>query len=126
MHLVALGGLAALAVLTSGALASSELDPVGVWNRDDGLGGVRVTHCGGALCGHIVWLRDLDRAAYVGEKVLYGMRRSGPATWSGFAVNPSDGRTYVGTLTLEGAHMITRGCAFGGLICQSVGLSRGR
>lgn len=107
------------------AFAARAAGPEGVWNRDDGLGGVRIAPCGGnRLCGHVVWLRDTKGPAFIGQKVLFDMQKTGADTWSGSAHNPEDGRDYAGTMTLAGDRLMTRGCAFGGLICQSVGLSR--
>lgn len=100
--------------------------PTGVWNRDDGLGGVRIARCGDALCGHVVWLRDPSGPAYIGQKVLFGMRATAANTWTGSAHNPEDGGTYAGTMVLAGDRMTTRGCALGGLVCKSVGLTRAR
>lgn len=110
------------------ALAARATGPEGVWNRDDGLGGVRIAPCGGGarLCGHVVWVRDKNGPAYIGEQVLFDMQKTSADTWSGSAHNPDDGRDYAGTMTLAGNHLLTRGCALGGLICKSVGLSRAK
>ena len=101
-------------------------EPTGRWDRDDGLGGIEITRCDGALCGRIAWLRDTGTPAHVGQLVLFDMRPSGPDTWSGSADNPEDGRTYAGTMMLSGGRLLTRGCILGGLICRSVALSRPR
>lgn len=98
--------------------------PEGMWDRDDGLGGVRIAPCGADLCGHVVWLKEANGPAFIGEKVLFGMRQTSADTWSGSAHNPEDGRDYAGTMTLAGDRLLTRGCVFGGLICRSVGLTR--
>ena len=113
--------------LLAGAFASAaSAEPIGLWNRDDGLGGVRIANCGPALCGHVVWLRDQDGPAYIGEKVLFDMRQTTADTWSGTAHNPEDGRDYAGTMTLVGNRLVTRGCLFGGMFCKSVDLTRAR
>ncbi len=117
-----LAGIASPAGPTSATTESA----TGMWDRVDGLGGVRIAPCGGALCGHVVWLRDRAGPASIGQRVLYGMRRSAANTWTGSAVNPADGQTYAGTMTLEGSRLLTRGCALGGLVCQSVWLTRAR
>lgn len=110
--------------LLGASAIAAEGGPTGLWDRDDGLGGVRIVPCGGALCGHVVWLRDEGGPAHIGQRVLFGMHRTGQDTWSGSAVNPSDGQTYAGTMTLSGSRLLTRGCALGGMVCQSVALSR--
>ena len=108
------------------AWSSDNRGPVGRWDREDGLGGIEIKTCSDALCGHITWLRDKDTPAYIGEKVLFDMRRTAEDTWSGSANNPEDGRTYAGSMTLAGERLMTRGCIFGGLICKSVALIRPR
>ena len=107
-----------------GAAATS--GPEGVWNRDDGLGGVKIAPCGDAICGHVVWLKMPNGPAYIGQEVLFDMRQTAPNIWSGSAHNPEDGRDYAGTMTLDGDRLLTRGCVFGGLICRTVGLTRAR
>ena len=107
------------ALAASTLAAPADAGPTGLWNRDDGLGGVRITTCGDALCGHVVWLRDKDGPAFIGQKVLFDMRQTAADIWSGTAHNPEDGRDYAGTMTLAGDRLVTRGCVFGGLICKS-------
>ncbi len=116
----------ALALLLGAAQAESDSGPRGIWNRDDGRGGIRIGACGDALCGDIAWLRDPNGPGHVGERVLFDMRRTTQNAWSGTARNPEDGRDYAGTMTLDGVRLITQGCAFGGLICKSVVLERAR
>ena len=118
--------LGAMALVVSAFAVRAASGATGVWDRDDGLGGVRITMCGDALCGHVVWLRDKDGPAFIGQKVLFDMRQTAADTWSGTAHNPEDGRDYAGTMTLAGDRLVTRGCVFGGLICKSVGLTRAR
>lgn len=120
-----LGVVLILPLLPAGASTGGD-PPTGRWDREDGLGGIEIVPCGDALCGAIVWLRDRETPAYVGQRVLYDMRRTAADQWSGSALNPEDGRTYAGTMTLAGPRLLTRGCLFGGLICRSVALARPR
>ncbi len=124
LPLLALAGLALSAA--SVATATPAADPVGRWNREDGLGGIRIATCGPALCGFVVWLKDPGGPARVGDRVLYDMRQVADDTWSGSAHNPEDGREYAGTLKLDGDRLVTRGCILAGLICKSVLLLRER
>ncbi len=117
----------AAALFACGLGAACAADgPQGVWDRDDGRGGVRIYDCGAALCGDIAWLRDAGGPGRVGERVLFDMKRTAADTWSGTAHNPEDGQDYAGAIILADGRLLTRGCLFGGLICKSVGLSRGR
>ena len=80
--------------------------------------------CGDALCGEIAWLSDPNGPGQIGERVLFDMRPTADNTWAGTARNPEDGRDYSGSLILDGDRLTTKGCIFGGLICQSVTLTR--
>ena len=116
-----------LAVLgTSSPGGASERGPHGLWNRDDGRGGIRIVSCGGKLCGDIVWLKDPNGPGRVGQRVLFNMEQTAQNTWSGTAVNPEDGQNYAGSMTFAGTRLTTQGCALGGMVCRSVGLSRAR
>jgi uncharacterized protein (DUF2147 family) len=111
--------LAALAtgLTTGGAIAQ---DPSGTWLRDNGASRVRIAPCGPNFCGTIVWLKDADGPAKVGQRVFYDMAANGAGKWSGKAFNPEDGKTYSGTMTLSGTSLTTSGCVLGGIICRSV------
>jgi uncharacterized protein (DUF2147 family) len=99
---------------------------VGAWLRDNGGSRIAIAPCGAALCGHITWLRDRNSPGKPGQRILYDMKPSGPATWSGNAFNPEDGKTYSGKMTVSGNVLTTSGCVLGGLICQSVTWTRVR
>ena len=102
-------------------------DAQGVWARDNGASKVRIAGCGGdALCGSIIWLRDTNGPAKVGQQVFFDMKPQGENVWTGSAFNPEDGKTYAGKMTLKGDRLVTAGCVFGGLICQSVSWTRAR
>lgn len=113
--------LAALVVFSPVALAG---DVVGEWARDDGKAKVRFAACGAAMCGNIIWLKERDGPAKVGQQVFFDMKPSGDNAWAGTAFNPEDGKTYTGKMTLTGDHLLTAGCVFGGLICKSVAWTR--
>jgi uncharacterized protein (DUF2147 family) len=106
----------ALAAGTTAALA----DPSGTWQRDNGASRVKVAPCGENFCGTIVWLKDADGPAKIGQRVFYDMAPAGANKWSGKAFNPEDGKTYSGTMALSGASLTTSGCVLGGIICRSV------
>ncbi len=95
-------------------------DPSGTWLRDNGNSRVRIAKCGEAFCGTLVWVKDPDGPAKVGQRIFYEMMPSGANTWAGKAFNPEDGRTYSGKLSLSGGSMTTSGCVLGGMVCRSV------
>jgi uncharacterized protein (DUF2147 family) len=114
-------GLAGLLAALSPALAS---EPSGTWLRDSGASRVKIAKCGSAYCGNIVWLKDPNGPAKVGQRVFYDMVADGDGKWKGKAFNPEDGKTYSGKMVLSGKRLTTSGCALGGLICKSVNWSR--
>jgi uncharacterized protein (DUF2147 family) len=112
---------ALLAVMTVPAIAQ---DATGIWLRESGASRVRVAKCGEALCGTIVWLRDADSKAKVGQRVFFDMKPDGANAWAGKAFNPEDGKEYTGKMSVSGNTLTTAGCVLGGLICQSVKWSK--
>jgi uncharacterized protein (DUF2147 family) len=113
------------AVLSSVAGAALAADATGVWMRADGTSKVRISNCGGALCGSISWLKDPANAkGKVGQRVFFDMQPDGANAWAGKAFNPEDGKTYTGKMSLSGDSLTTKGCALGGLICKSVSWRR--
>lgn len=122
MRKALIGSAFILAAAVSGAAAG---DASGVWLRDTGGSKVRIASCGGeALCGSIVWLKDPVGPAKVGQQVFFDMKPRGENVWVGSAVNPEDGKTYSGKMTLAGDRLTTAGCVLGGLICKSVAWTR--
>lgn len=115
-------GAAAIVGSTSAFAAGAE----GVWMRSDGAAKVQFSPCGAGMCGTIVWLRNPNGPAHVGEQVFFGMRQLTPTSWQGSAHNPEDGNDYDGSMTLAGNHLTTKGCALGGMICKSQSWSRAR
>lgn len=117
----------AIAATFSGTLlvgAAWAGDASGTWLRENGESKVKISACGAALCGSVVWVKDAAKQANIGKKVFYDMVSSGDDKWKGKAFNPEDGKTYTGTMTLIGDRLTTAGCVFGGLICRSVNWSR--
>ncbi|MHB1951823.1 MAG: DUF2147 domain-containing protein [Acidiferrobacteraceae bacterium] len=105
-------------VVPVGAFAAT---PIGVWATKDDRAHVRISPCGRALCGTLVWLRHPLRNGHpktdrhdperrlrsrplVGLKILKGFT---PAAhhgllWThGLIYDPASGKTYHGTITME-------------------------
>jgi uncharacterized protein (DUF2147 family) len=105
--------------------------PEGIWLNEAGTMRMRLSPCGAAYCGSLVWLRDQQADDYnpdpakrgqplLGLRILSGMAPSGtPNEWRGSAYSPADGRSYVEVITLEGERLLTQGCVTGGAICHS-------
>jgi uncharacterized protein (DUF2147 family) len=146
--LKSIGLSAAVAVFAAMMLASpvasgaGRRDVGGVWLTQAGDAKVRVSRCGGGLCGTVVWLRDpidsatgkpqvddknenaaLRRRPIIGLALFIGMRAAGPNKWSGRIYNADDGKTYASTVTLqEGDRLEVQGCV--GSLCGSERWSR--
>ena len=113
-----------LAAATLAASPAFSADVSGTWLRDTGASKVKFAPCGGAICGHIVWLKPgADPKAKVGQRVFFDMKPNGPNSWSGSAFNPEDGKTYTGKMTLDGGTLTTAGCVMG-VICKSTTWTR--
>lgn len=114
----------AAATLAAPAFAG---DPTGLWQTPTNGGQVRISRCGQALCGVLVTSNTIR--ANPGELDTHNSDRAqrgrtlrnlpmlrgftgGPTQWTGGSVyNPADGRTYRGTITLQGDNTLSlRGC----------------
>jgi uncharacterized protein (DUF2147 family) len=113
--------------------------PLGTWYTQGNESQVRISNCGDALCGTLVWLKVPNDPAtgqpktdnqntdaskrgrpLIGVEIVLGMKPSGtPNQWKGQVYNASDGNTYAGYFTLTGANSAElKGCAMG-FICKS-------
>jgi len=116
-------------------------DPIGNWFTETGAATVRIASCGAELCGTIIALKEPSDSGnrpaedrqeqsptlpkrsrpMIGVQIVFGMKPGGnPNQWNGQVYNAEDGKTYSGSITLQGASQLKlEGCALGGLICKS-------
>jgi uncharacterized protein (DUF2147 family) len=107
----------------------------GIWLTQAGDAKVRVSRCGGGICGVVVWLRDpinpatgtpqvddknpnpsLAKRPMIGLLLFSGMQASGPNRWSGQIYNADDGNSYASNVSLSGADTLkVEGCV--GALC---------
>ncbi|MDA9423851.1 MULTISPECIES: DUF2147 domain-containing protein [Bradyrhizobium] len=129
---------AALIVLLAallGASAARAQDADGTWLTQAGDARVKISKCGGGICGHIVWLREpydtstgqpatdsknpnpaLARRPMIGLPLFSGMEPAGPNKWAGQIYNADDGSTYASNISLTGADSLrVEGCV--GALC---------
>jgi uncharacterized protein (DUF2147 family) len=105
-------------------------DAGGVWLTQAGDAKVRVSKCGGGLCGVVVWLRDpidpatgkpqlddknpnaaLAKRPVMGLALFTGMHATGPNKWSGEIYNADDGKSYRSNISLSGPDALrVEGC----------------
>jgi uncharacterized protein (DUF2147 family) len=102
----------------------------GVWLTQAGDAKVRISRCGGGICGAVVWLREpIDPATgkpeiddknpdpaqakrpIIGLRLFSGMRPAGPNKWSGKIYNADDGKTYASSISVTGPRTLrVEGC----------------
>ncbi len=130
--------LLATVFLFSTGQAATAATVTGVWYTHLAKAKVKITRCGAALCGRIVWLRqsryangkplrdERNRNArfrnrrVLGLRTFSGLRPSGPNRWSGLIYNPENGQSYRANLTLTTRRSIrVDGCRIGGIGCGS-------
>ena len=128
---------ASLAVLLAApsAQAQGAPEPTGIWQTQAGDARVKISKCGGGICGVIVSLREpIDPATgrpqvdnknpnpalrsrpIVGLPLFSGMPPVGPGKWSGQIYNADDGSTYASNVSVTGADTLrVEGCV--GALC---------
>jgi len=124
-------------ICPSANAAETGADVVGIWLTQAGDAKVRVSKCGEAICGVIVWLKDpidpatgkpqiddknpnpaLAKRPMMGLPLFMGMRPSGPNKWSGQIYNAEDGNRYASNISVSGpATLRVEGCV--GPLCGS-------
>ena len=117
------------------AKAQADGEVSGIWLTQAGDAKVRVSKCGGGICGVVIWLKDpinpatgkpfvddknpnpsLARRPMIGLPLFSGMRPSGPNRWSGQIYNADDGNSYVSNISVSGPDMLrVEGCV--GVLC---------
>ena len=130
--------IAASAAAVNAITPAFAADPMGTWYTADNDSQVRLTNCGGALCGALIWLKTpIDPATgkpkldknnadaskqsrpLLGTPIVLGMTPSGPNVWSGNVYNASDGKTYSGSFTMTGDNTADlKGCVMS-FLCKT-------
>jgi uncharacterized protein (DUF2147 family) len=129
--------IAILTALLGAPTAKAQVggEPTGIWQTQAGDAKVRVSRCGGGICGVVVWLRDpidsatgkpqiddknrnpvLAKRPMIGLPLFSGMRPAGPNKWSGQIYNADDGNTYASNISVAGPEALrVEGCM--GALC---------
>lgn len=127
----------ALAIILTGFTfaASQAAEPTGTWLTQKRDAQIRVSRCGHALCGTIVWIKNaidpktgkppvdeenpdprLRHRPILGLRIFAMTRHDN--RWIGQIYNSDDGQSYAGKITLRGPNSLqVQGCA--GVICGS-------
>ena len=127
--------IAAALLAAPSAHAQGATDPTGVWLTQAGDARVKVSKCGGGICGVIVGLKEpidqttgkpqvddknpnpaLKKRPMIGLPLFSGMHPTGPGKWSGQIYNADDGSTYASNVSVTGADTLrVEGCV--GALC---------
>src|SRR6202790_4981180 len=122
--------IATLAALLAAVPAKAGGGSEGIWLTQAGDAKVRVSKCGGGICGVVVWLRDpidpatgkpqiddknrnpaLAKRPIIGLSLFSSMQPSGPNKWSGQIYNADDGNTYASNISVTGSDTLkVEGC----------------
>jgi uncharacterized protein (DUF2147 family) len=107
----------------------------GIWLTQAGDAKIRVSKCGGGICGVVIWLRDpinpatgkpqvddknpnpsLAKRPMIGLPLFSGMQPSGRNKWSGQIYNADDGNSYASNISVsEPDTLKVEGCV--GALC---------
>jgi uncharacterized protein (DUF2147 family) len=137
-----IAGLAAVLLGTPQARAQGGGEVSGVWLTQAGDAKVRVSKCGGGICGVVVWLKNpidpatgrpatddknsdpaLARRPMIGLALFSRMPPSGPNRWSGQIYNADDGSSYASNISVSGPDTLkVEGCV--GALCGGETWSR--
>jgi uncharacterized protein (DUF2147 family) len=133
---------AALLLIATGTAAfiapAHAADPMGTWFTEDKGSQVKITNCGGALCGSLVWLKEPNDPEthqpkkdkhnadaskqgrpLIGTPIVLTMKPSGADQWAGNVYNAEDGKTYTGSFTMTGPDTAQlKGCV-ASIFCKS-------
>ncbi len=131
-------GLLAAAITVALPLAAAMAEigkPYGNWTM--GKVTIKVSDCGGGLCGTIVGLKEpiskidgkpkVDREnpdtskrarPLIGLPILIGMKPVSDGLWQGAIYNPDDGRTYSASIKFVDGALKVQGCV-AGIFCKT-------
>jgi uncharacterized protein (DUF2147 family) len=91
LSLIAGAGLLVLPL----SAAQAAGDPTGVWFNDTGRGAIEIKPCGGALCGHVVWVKDPTDTKGCGRQIIGSAAKVGAGVWdNGWIYSPEKKQKY--------------------------------
>src|SRR4051794_4135749 len=125
-----ISAIAAALLAAPSAFAQGAGDPGGTWLTQAGDARVKVSKCGGGICGVIVGLKQptdpatgkpqvddknpnpaLAKRPMIGLPLFSGMHATGPGKWSGQIYNADDGSTYASKIAVTGPDTLrVEGC----------------
>lgn len=113
--------LAALFTVFAGAALADPIEGLWQTQEDDGAyAHVNIAPCGPNFCGKIVESFKAGKpfaSENVGKMIVIDMAAQGDGEYKGKVYRPSNDKTYLGKVSLNGKDMKLAGCVFGGLFC---------
>ena len=122
----------AAALVWFGTVPAFAVDPIGVWQTEDGRARIRTEHCGSGkadLCGYVVWLRDpRDGEGHVrldslnadtgkrarpllGHELMTTLKPNGEGRYEGEVYNADNGKLYTSEVWSETpSSLVVKGC----------------
>lgn len=96
---------------------------LGEWTVEDGAARIGIQPCGANLCGNVVWSKE---GGELGTQILRSMKPAGPNKWEGTITDPTSGKTYQSTITLQNPNTLrVEGCVLG-FLCGGQTWTRAR
>ena len=118
--------MALVATVGMATSAAAQDAAVGVWQTepDDGaFAHIAMSACGNAFCGVIQRAFDTSgnpiQTDNIGKQIVIDMVPNGDGTYDGQVFRPSNGKTYIGKMSVSGDSLELKGCVAGGLLCAS-------
>jgi uncharacterized protein (DUF2147 family) len=120
--------LLAASMMSMPAMAQAP-DITGTYVNDTGRTKVRLSDCGGGVCGTVIWMSNpvndvnnpdvskRDRPV-VGLQAVT-LKLTGAGTYAGSLYNTENGKTYSGKAKLSDNGIELSGCVLGGLLCKN-------
>ena len=121
----------AASLLAFATAASAQDAALGVWQTevDDGAyAHITIAPCGAAVCGVISRTFNADgeyQSENIGKTLVIDMVPQGGGAYEGAVWRPSNNKTYIGKMDVDGNALRLRGCVAGGLLCSSQNWVRG-
>jgi uncharacterized protein (DUF2147 family) len=132
----ATAALLALAFAGGIAFAQTAEDAFGTWLNPDDKSNIELYKCGEGLCAKISKLVDAkavdeknpdaakrDRPI-VGLVIMDGAKKSGANKWSGTLYNPTDGKSYAGTVTIKSKDAVDLSGCVAYVLCRTTTWTR--
>lgn len=92
----------------------------GVYYDHTGRSAIKVSPCGGGLCGKIVWVKNKAHAKGCGIRIIGGGKRVGNSYDTGWIYNPDNGRKYNVEVSRAGSGLKVVGYAGSKLLSKTM------